>query len=68
MCHGQDAIGGVRDLRHMTAAVHADFNRIVLEGLHLDKGMAAFGDILSAEDADAIHAYVIARANEDWGR
>jgi quinohemoprotein ethanol dehydrogenase len=30
--------------------------------------MASFADLLSEADADAIHAYVISRANEDWGR
>ena len=29
--------------------------------------MASFADILSPDDADAIHAYLTARANEDWG-
>ena len=68
VCHGQRAIGGVKDLRHMTADTHGNFNAIVLEGLYLDKGMASFADLISREDADAIHAYLIARANEDWGR
>ncbi|MEO5706163.1 MAG: PQQ-dependent dehydrogenase, methanol/ethanol family [Alteraurantiacibacter sp.] len=68
VCHGQNAIGGVKDLRHMTAETHGVFNRIVREGLFLEKGMANFSDIVSQEDADAIHAYLIARANEDWGR
>ncbi|MFC3101662.1 PQQ-dependent dehydrogenase, methanol/ethanol family [Altererythrobacter lauratis] len=68
VCHGQNAIGGVKDLRHMTAETHAAFTRIVLEGLLLDRGMASFADILSREDAEAIHGYLIARANEDWGR
>ncbi len=68
VCHGQNAIGGVADLRHMTAETHGNFGRIVLEGLYLEKGMANFSDILSKEEVDAIHAYVIARANEDWGR
>ncbi|HSG57519.1 MAG TPA: c-type cytochrome, partial [Paracoccaceae bacterium] len=68
VCHGQNAIGGVKDLRHMTRETHADFNRIVLEGLYLEKGMANFSDLLNQEEADAIHAYLIARANEDWGR
>jgi quinohemoprotein ethanol dehydrogenase len=30
--------------------------------------MASFADILKPEDAEAIHSYLIARANEDWGR
>jgi quinohemoprotein ethanol dehydrogenase len=38
----------------------------VLKGTRQDKGMAGFADILSEADADAIHAFLIARANEDW--
>ena len=68
LCHGQNAIGGVADLRHMDADTHAMFNEIVLEGAYLERGMASFSDILSEDDVEAIHAYVIARANEDWGR
>jgi quinohemoprotein ethanol dehydrogenase len=30
--------------------------------------MASFADLLTREEAEAIHAYLIARANEDWGR
>ena len=67
VCHGQNAIGGVADLRHMDRETHAKFNAIVLEGIYLDKGMAAFDDLLSQEQVEDIHAYVIARANEDWG-
>jgi quinohemoprotein ethanol dehydrogenase len=68
VCHGQDAIGGVKDLRHMTRETHGLFNQIVREGLYLERGMGNFSDILDQEGADAIHAYLIARANEDWGR
>ena len=67
-CHGQLAVGGVKDLRHMTAETHASFNDIVLKGLRVKKGMANFSNVLSPEDAEAVHAYVIARAQEDWGR
>jgi quinohemoprotein ethanol dehydrogenase len=66
-CHGQQAIGGVKDLRRMTRDTHAAFLDIVLGGKYKDKGMASFADLLKKEDADAIHAYLIARANEDWG-
>ena len=52
----------------MTGDTHAKFNDIVLGGLYKDKGMASFADILKPEDAEAIHDYLIARANEDWGR
>jgi quinohemoprotein ethanol dehydrogenase len=68
VCHGQQAIGGVKDLRRMTRDTHAKFNDIVLKGTYLEKGMASFADLLKPEDADAIHGYLIARANEDWGR
>jgi quinohemoprotein ethanol dehydrogenase len=29
--------------------------------------MASFADVLAPEEAEAIHHYLIARANEDWG-
>jgi quinohemoprotein ethanol dehydrogenase len=67
-CHGQLAIGGVKDLRFMAPGTHAAFNEIVLEGTLVERGMAAFSDILTADDVEAVHAYLIARANEDWGR
>ena len=51
----------------MSRETHAAFKDIVLGGVRKDKGMASFVDILSADDAEAIHAYLIARANEDWG-
>jgi quinohemoprotein ethanol dehydrogenase len=66
-CHGQLAVGGVKDLRFMTTETHAQFNDIVLKGTRVEKGMASFASLLKPEDAEAIHAYVIARANEDWG-
>jgi quinohemoprotein ethanol dehydrogenase len=67
-CHGQLAVGGVKDLRYMTAETHAAFDAIVLEGTRREQGMASFADLLTQDDADAVHAYLIARANEDWGR
>jgi len=68
VCHGQNALGGVADLRHMTRETHDKFNDIVLRGIYVNKGMAAFDDLLDQDQTDAIHAYLIARANEDWGR
>jgi len=66
-CHGQLAVGGVKDLRHMTAATHAQFNDILLRGIRAEQGMASFADLLKQPQVDDIHAYLIARANEDWG-
>ena len=67
-CHGQLAIGGVKDLRQMTPETHAAFNDIVLKGLRKDKGMASFENLLTVAEVEAAHAYVISRAHEDWGR
>jgi quinohemoprotein ethanol dehydrogenase len=66
ICHGQNAAGGVKDLRHMTDETHAAFADIVLGGKLKANGMEPFADKLSAEDAGAIHAYLISRAQEDW--
>ncbi len=68
VCHGKNAIGGVKDLRHMNAETHGKFNDIVLGGIYVDKGMASFSDLLDEGQVAAIHSYLIARANEDWGR
>ncbi|MEO0062324.1 MAG: hypothetical protein RLZZ08_884 [Pseudomonadota bacterium] len=68
VCHGQNAIGGVKDLRHMTAATRAKFSDIVLRGIYTDKGMGNFSDLLKQPQVDAINAWLVARANEDWGR
>ena len=65
-CHGDNAVGGVKDLRFMTAETHAAFDDIVLKGTRADKGMASFADVLTPAQAEAIHAYLIARGNEDY--
>jgi quinohemoprotein ethanol dehydrogenase len=67
VCHGQNAVGiDKKDLRHLTPQLHAQFNDIVLEGKLKALGMAPFKDILTTEQVAQIHAYVIARAQEDW--
>jgi len=66
-CHGPLAVGGVKDLRQMTPETHAQFNDIVLKGLRVQKGMASFASLLSPDDVEAVHAYLISRAQEDWG-
>jgi quinohemoprotein ethanol dehydrogenase len=67
-CHGMRVVGGgvIPDLRYMSEATHADFDAIVIEGTRADRGMVSFADRISAGEAEAIHAFVIARANEDW--
>jgi quinohemoprotein ethanol dehydrogenase len=66
LCHGAAARGGVKDLRFMSPATHADFAAIVLGGKYAENGMASFADKLAPADAEAIHQYLIFRANEDW--
>jgi quinohemoprotein ethanol dehydrogenase len=67
-CHGPQAVGGgvIRDLRHMTPQTRKSFKDIVLKGQLVGLGMASFANVLSEADADAIHAYLIQRANADW--
>jgi quinohemoprotein ethanol dehydrogenase len=67
-CHGPQAVGGgvIKDLRHMAAPTHKAFNDIVLKGQLVGLGMASFSNVLSEADADAIHAYLIERANAAW--
>jgi quinohemoprotein ethanol dehydrogenase len=66
-CHGFSVRSGgvVADLRMMSAASHQAFEEIVLGGAMAGRGMASFADVLSAEDATMVHAYIISRANED---
>ena len=68
VCHGDSALGNgvVADLRKIDAATHRNWDAIVLNGMLKSAGMVAFKDVLNKEDADAIHAYVIKRANEDY--
>jgi mono/diheme cytochrome c family protein len=65
-CHGSEAEsnGLVGDLRYAGPAVHGSWNAIVLDGAYGGLGMAGFGDILNAEEAQAIRGYVVQRANE----
>ncbi len=55
-------IGILPDLRRMTPATQGIFNAIVLGGAYGQKGMGRFDDVLSAGDADALHAYITEQA------
>jgi quinohemoprotein ethanol dehydrogenase len=67
-CHGMRAVGGgaIPDLRYISRETHAEFDDIVLGGVRADRGMISFADRISAAEADAVHAFIIVRANEDW--
>jgi quinohemoprotein ethanol dehydrogenase len=54
--------GLLPDLRRLTPEKHALFYSIVLEGAFKAKGMARWDDVLSRDDAGAIHAYLVDQA------
>ena len=58
--------GSTPDLRHMSKATHAEFDAVVLGGARAERGMVSFADVVTREDADAVHAYLIKRARDDW--
>ena len=69
-CHGSEAIGvgpravvgAVPDLRYMTAQSHVEWAAIVLGGSLKLAGMPGFHEEISAEDSEAIRAYLIEQA------
>jgi quinohemoprotein ethanol dehydrogenase len=67
VCHGLvvRSGGAIADLRLMSQGTHEIFDQIVLEGVFAPKGMASFSDVLSEDDAERIHDYIRARANQD---
>jgi quinohemoprotein ethanol dehydrogenase len=68
-CHGFEAkgTGFLPDLRHSSRAVHDAWDAIVLKGAFANKGMAGFEDLIDADDAHAIHAYVSEQAHLEPG-
>ncbi len=65
-CHGDNAVGGVKDLRKMSAKTRAAFLDIVLKGAREDKGMPSFAGQISEAQAKDIYGYLAVRAQEDW--
>ena len=57
--------GSVPDLRHMDAETHQYFIGIVMGGMREPRGMPNFSDRLTIEQANAIHAYLVKRANDE---
>jgi quinohemoprotein ethanol dehydrogenase len=51
------------DLRRLGFGLHAAFNEIVLRGAVAPSGMERFDDLISEDDADNIHAYLI---DQSW--
>jgi quinohemoprotein ethanol dehydrogenase len=70
ICHGGNLISGgmTPDLRFMSRETHAQFEAIVLGGARADRGMASFADVVSVDETQAIHAYIIAESAKAQGR
>ena len=67
VCHGIAAFGGggvLPDLRYSTPATFTSFQKIVLDGALINEGMPSFKHSMTADDVEAIRAYVISRRNE----
>ena len=68
VCHGirmeVPEGGSFRDLRYIPREIHDQWNAIVLGGELQALGMPSFKDSMSESDAQAIHAFVIAKAQE----
>jgi len=69
-CHGAGVIGvGILpDLRRTPYLHDAEaFNQVVLGGSLAPNGMASFSEVVNREQAAAIRAFIILRANQDAG-
>lgn len=70
VCHGSSAVvaGGVLpDLRWSKALGDAEkWGKIVLAGTHEQQGMVGFSEVITPEQAEAIRAYVVSRANDTF--
>lgn len=68
VCHGPFAIssGVLPDLRWSPITVNAEaWNSVVREGVLSENGMVSFAEYLTAEETEAIRAYVISQARAD---
>lgn len=65
-CHGDVAVSGgvLPDLRYSGALANEQWFSIVRDGLLKSYGMVGFSKELSRQDAEAVRAYVIFRANQ----
>jgi quinohemoprotein ethanol dehydrogenase len=68
ICHGQEVVsyGAIPDLRRLPRAFYDNFDQIVLDGAMKKMGMVGFKDVLTQQDSDALKAYILEEANEDW--
>ena len=65
VCHGYSVVSGglTPDLRYSEAQVYSEWDAIVLGGSRSANGMPPFAGLLSAEQSQAVKAYIIDRAH-----
>jgi quinohemoprotein ethanol dehydrogenase len=68
-CHGMSgkSNGLLPDLRHASKDVHDSWSAIVIGGMYKDKGMDSFSNVLTLEQAEKIHGYIIREALQEPG-
>jgi len=66
-CHSMGR-GELSDLRRLSPATNAIFYKIVLNGAYVQTGMGRFDDVLSKQDAEHVHAFLVAQAWEAFNR
>jgi mono/diheme cytochrome c family protein len=70
VCHGNAAVsagGVIPDLRWSKALGDAEaWKKIVIDGSRAEQGMVSYAPVLSAEQAEAVRAYVVSRANDTY--
>lgn len=67
-CHGPlvGAGGVVQDLRYISSGTHQIFDQIVLGGIYEPLGMVSFAGVLSEQDVEDVHAFVISATHDTW--
>ena len=66
LCHSNTDVSMTPDLRRMNAGTHASFNAIVLQGARRFRGMPQFDDVLTEQQSEDIHAFLIDLAWQAW--
>jgi quinohemoprotein ethanol dehydrogenase len=70
VCHGNSAISAGRvipDLRFSKVLGDPDrWKKIVIDGALENQGMVSFASVIKPEEAEAVRAYVISRANDTY--
>jgi quinohemoprotein ethanol dehydrogenase len=67
-CHAFGVPGVTPDLSRLPGGIgaFAVFEAVVLKGAFMSQGMARFDDVLSTQDAMAIHAYLVDQAAQNY--